>query len=162
MSTRKSLKSNPGMHVALRLGDQTFACDITGVQEIVRNPQLEPSYDGPEILIGMFTGKRCELPVLDLLGRSPDECPLHEMTLVVLNYEGETVGLLVDDLEEIVELDLSKARPVGKGIVRWDLVDCVVSREGSDYNILNLGRVVDAFHSDGIQLAPGGEENERK
>lgn len=148
-------ESTASLHVALKLGGRNYACKVQNVQEIVRRPQLEPSLDGSDLLVGMFSSTRCEIPVVDLLGRSPDEFTLHEMALVVFQVEGEVLGLLVDDLEEIVELDTSQIVPVtaDEAVETGNAVSGIVMREGTEFYLLNLERIACACKDTAVKLS---------
>ncbi|HDS30353.1 MAG TPA: hypothetical protein ENN67_04835, partial [Firmicutes bacterium] len=70
------------------------------------------------------------------------EYSLNEMILVVIDAGGETMGLLVDDLDEIVELDLKKIRHLEPGNSFPDgIVAGVINRDGMDYYLIDLQRL---------------------
>jgi chemotaxis signal transduction protein len=146
-------------YLAMRLGEHGYACDLACVQEIVSRPVLEPSLDGPELLVGMYAGSRGPLPVLDLLGRPPDECPLCSMSLVVFKAMGSTVGMLADESLNIVEFDPQTIgpRPIGSNSVLELFLDGLVSVKGSDYYLLNLDMVVSAYLGAAAVLPPSGD-----
>ncbi len=155
-------KSDPKLHVSLRLGEHKYACDVINVQEIIHHPQLEPSLDGPELLIGIYTSSRGPFPVLDLLKRPPDECRLSEMSMVVVEITGELLGLLVDDLDNVVEIDLSDRRPVAGGRmgVEDGLLEGVAAVKGSEYYLLDLERILLAYTGADLNSArEAGDKN---
>ncbi len=151
---RKGEKS-ASLHVALKLGGRNYACNVQNVQEIVRRPQLEPGLDGSDLLVGTFSSTRCEIPVVDLLGRTPDEFTLNEVTLVVFEVKGKVMGLIVDDLEEIVELDISQIVPVtaDEAVETGNAVTGIVMREGIEFYLLNLERIACACKDTAVELS---------
>jgi chemotaxis signal transduction protein len=134
----------PKAHVALRLGERRYAIDLTPVQEIVHSPELDPCLDGPELLVGMFDSATGALPVLDLLGRPPDECPLSRMALVILQVSNTRLCLIADELPEMVELDPANAVPLLRGAngAPDELLRGVVDVGGCDYYLLDLDQIV--------------------
>lgn len=159
--TKESRHINPRRHVALRLGERVYAFDLLYVQEIIFSPELEPCLDGPELVIGTFRGSRGELPVVDLLGRGPDECPLGRMALVIIEYSGRTVCVLVDGILDIVELDPSMALPVPGGAngVPDDMLCGIVNIIDCDYYLLDLDRIISAYI--GCSAGTNSEAGER-
>lgn len=133
--------------LAMRLGDRAYACDLTSIQEVVRRPVLEPSLDGPELLVGMYAGSRGPLPVLDLLQRPPDECPICSMSLIVFETSGNVVGMLADGNPDIVEIDpgMIGARPIGSDCELELFLDGLFTISGTRYFLLNLDMVVSAY-----------------
>jgi len=128
-------------HAVLKLGERNYAFDMDHVQEIIPKPVLEPCFDGPELLIGMFESTHGTLPVLDLLNRPPDECCLNLMSLVVLEESGETICILADDILDYVELNPCDCCPLPDGAngVTNDLLNGVVNQSDCDYYMLDLG-----------------------
>jgi chemotaxis signal transduction protein len=133
-------------HVTLRLGDRHYACDLMQVQEIVERPDLEPCLDGPEILIGMFADARGQVPVLDLLGRPPDVCPVRDMSLVILEIGDTPISLIVDELLDIIEFDPSAVCPVPPGAngAPGELLTGIIEVDQREYYLLDLDRILSA------------------
>lgn len=130
-------------HVTLRLGDRHYACDLMQVQEIVERPDLDPCLDGPDILIGMFASARGQVPVLDLLGRPPDVCPVSEMSLLVLEIANNPVSLIVDELLDIIEFDPCAVCPVPPGAngAPDELLTGIIEVDNREYYLLDLERI---------------------
>jgi chemotaxis signal transduction protein len=144
MRNRNRNNRTPAGHVAIRLGEWAFACDATFLQEIVRSPVLEPGIDGPELVVGFYLSSRGLIPVLDLLGRSPDGCPIHAMSMAVFCASGNPVGLLADEILSLVEIRPSSILPLPPGScgVNQDLLSGLVSVDGVEYYLINLDMVV--------------------
>ncbi len=131
-------------YAALKLGERCYAFNALNILEVVQCPDLEPCIDGPELLIGMYESWNGQLPVVDLLNRPPDECRLQNMALVVLENRNEPVGILADQVLDIIEFDLNKKCPVPDGAngIRTDLIEGVVEVTGLDYYLLDLDRLI--------------------
>jgi len=130
-------------HLTLRLGDRHYACDLMQVQEIVERPELDPCLDGPEILIGMFTSARGQVPVLDLLGRPPDVCPVSEMSLLVIEIGDSPISLIVDELLDIIEFDPCAVCPLPPGAngAPGELLTGIIEVDKREYYLLDLERI---------------------
>jgi len=139
-------------HVALRLGERHYACDVMRVQEIVDGPDIDPCLDGPQILIGMFTTSRGQVPVVDLLGRPPDACPVRDMSLLILEIGEYPISLLADELLDIIEFDPGTrcSLPPGANGAPNDILAGVIEVEKRDYYLLDLERILSACMESGI------------
>jgi len=144
-------------HAVLRLGERNYAFDLVHVLEIIRCPQLEPSLDGPELQVGIYEGARGPLPVLDLLSRTPDQCRLNRMSLIIVADNGETICILADDVADIVEIDTNDRCPLPDGAngVNTGLLTGVVTISESDYYLLDLGLLRTAWHKVGSKAETG-------
>ncbi len=157
----KSGNISPRSHVLMRLGDRVYACDMLPVQEIVRGPDLDPCFDGPELLIGMFSSARGPIPVLDLLGRPPDVCPIGEMALVVIEVSEHVICLVVDELLEVIDLDPSSVLPLPEGAngAPDRLLRGVVESSNYDYYLLDLDRIAATCLPARPSAGQGGRED---
>ncbi len=152
-------------HAAIRLGDRKFACDLMLVQEVIPEPRLDPCLDCSQLLVGMFEDTRGSLPVLDLMNRPPDECQLCDMALVVVEVAGQVLGILVDQVLDIVEFDPADLLPIPGGACGVDEhhVSGVVVITDTDYYLLDLHRIVDTYlGSESVTGAETGEEISEK
>ncbi len=157
----KNRRTNPQRHVALRLGERNYTFDMFCVREIIFAPDLEPSLDGPEMLIGTFRSSHGPLPVLDILNRQPDECYLNCMAVVILTESEHVVCLLVDDLLDIVEFDSSTASPCPDGAngVPDELIRGVVTIDNTDYFMLDLSQIISSWLGCAEKKASGTGED---
>jgi chemotaxis signal transduction protein len=141
-------KNQPGASVqrylAMRLGEEFYACDLNCIQEIVHNPELDPSFEGSELLVGMFAGSRGSIPVVDLLARTPDNCPLCSMSLVIFERSGKVAGMLADNLVDVVEFDPTFALPLRDVTIEAprQYIDGRAKINGSDFFLVNLDKIV--------------------
>jgi chemotaxis signal transduction protein len=128
----------------MRLGEEFYACDLNCIQEIVRNPELDPSFEGSELLVGMFAGSRGSIPVVDLLARTPDNCPLCSMSLVIFERAGKVAGMLADNLLDVIELDPTFVLPLRHVTVEApsQYIDGRARINGSDFFLVNLDKIV--------------------
>lgn len=143
-------------YAAIRLGERKFACDLIQVQEIVHGPEIEPCLDDTGFQIGIYHGTRGSFPVIDLLNRPPDACPVCQMSLVIIEIGELIVGFLADELCDVVNIDPGAACPLPGGACGVDesLLGGVITITDIDYYLLDLYRVLDAFLGTGTKPGP--------
>ncbi len=104
--------------VLARLEGQDYAVPVGAVVEVLRLVALTPLPDAPEWMLGMLNLRGRGVPVLDLrrkLGLTPVEFGL-DAAIVVVEDSGRTVGLVVDEVAEVVDIaDNSLEPPTGSG-----------------------------------------------
>ncbi|MEO6210950.1 MAG: chemotaxis protein CheW [Gemmatimonadaceae bacterium] len=108
----------------LRQGAEFFALELTAAVEALELPALAPLPDAPASLLGMLTDRGAAIPVfsasriLEVQGR----CAGDEV-LVIVREGDRQVGLVVDEVEDVIMVDLTTMqRPMdsmrGDGVVR--------------------------------------------
>ncbi|MBA2685329.1 MAG: chemotaxis protein CheW [Gemmatimonadaceae bacterium] len=108
----------------LRQGAEFFALELTAAIEAMEPPVLAPLPDAPASLLGMLTDRGAAIPVfaasriLEVEGRGNGD----EVLVIVRDGERQ-VGLVVDEVEDVIMADLTTMqRPLdsmrGDGLVR--------------------------------------------
>ena len=99
--------------VTFKLGDSDYGIDTARVQEVVRPGGLTPVHHAPPWITGIRNLRGRIITVIDLgvrLGLKPvEENP--ENRILMVDWQGETVGLLVDLVGESIETDAAKMTP---------------------------------------------------
>lgn len=95
--------------VVFRFDDEEYGVEISYVQEIIRIPQVTKIPDVPPYMEGVINLRGKVVPVIDLkekfgLGQSQRH---EDSRLLVLNLEGAIIGIVVDDVSEVLQLDES-------------------------------------------------------
>ena len=91
-----------------RIGDEGYALDIEQVQEIIKYQPITPIPEPPQYVEGIINLRGRVIPVINLPERLGFKFePTEHSKIVVGLYEGNQVGLLVDDVEEILYVDAS-------------------------------------------------------
>ncbi len=102
----------------MRIGHQDYGVELLKVQEVVRLPALLPLRGAAPAMLGVMNLRGQIVPVLDLgmwLGNAPIACDSRSR-IVVLESTGETLGLLVSAVENVVNVsDSTIETPVGAG-----------------------------------------------
>jgi purine-binding chemotaxis protein CheW len=108
----------------LRQGAEFFALELTAAVEAMELPALAPLPDAPASLLGMLTDRGSAIPVfsasriLEVEGRG-----LGDEVLVIVRDGDRQVGLVVDEVEDVIMADLTTMqRPMDSmrdnGVVR--------------------------------------------
>ncbi|SPE37746.1 CheW protein [Candidatus Sulfopaludibacter sp. SbA3] len=118
-----TLKSRTGQTVLLTtffVRDALCALDAAGIQEVIRLGPVTPVRHAPEEVVGIVNLRGKIVTILDLglrLGFA-QAVPGGESRIFIIEDRGEFVGLLVDQVGEVVEVerDLWQAPPAN---VSW-------------------------------------------
>lgn len=112
--------------LAFRVGAERYAVCVVHVLEIVRLREMSHVPRMPPAFAGVMNLRGQVVPVLDMqacfcLGETPRT---DRTIIVVLENEGEHVGMMVEEVTEVLELEAStmeparSARGTGGGLVR--------------------------------------------
>lgn len=85
--------------------------DAKCVVEILNNYTVTPLPMTPDYILGIFNMRGAIIPILDIrlkLGKSASQ----ENLLVVINHDGNQVGILVDSVDQMVEIANDKILPM--------------------------------------------------
>jgi purine-binding chemotaxis protein CheW len=99
--------------VAFRIGEQEFCIDIMAVREIRGWTQATPVPHAPAYVKGLINLRGTVLSVIDLavrFGFEPRE-PSARSVVIVVEVNGQLVGLLVDAVSDILATSLDSVQP---------------------------------------------------
>lgn len=90
--------------VGFHIGPKLLGADILTIQEIVRDPKINPIEDAPSFIKGIARLRGAFLPIIDLgqiLGITPSKTG--ERTWVLVAQAGDkSIGYIVDDVTPII------------------------------------------------------------
>jgi purine-binding chemotaxis protein CheW len=99
--------------VAFRLGNETYAMDISYIHEIIRMKEITFVPRAPHYMRGVINLRGRIVPVMDLRARLG--LPTHEETaqsrIIVVEANGESIGLIVDAVLEVLRLPEDQIEP---------------------------------------------------
>ncbi len=99
--------------VTFTLADETYAINVMGVQEVLRVTEIAPVPGAPSYVLGIINLRGNVVAVIDArnrFGLMPED--MTESTRIVIIEANENViGILVDSVAEVVELDASEIEP---------------------------------------------------
>lgn len=104
--------------VTFRLEDELYGINVMQVQEVLRHTDIAPVPGAPDYVLGIINLRGNVVTVIDtrrrfaLMDREIDD----NTRIVIIEVEGQVVGLLVDSVAEVVylrESEIEKAPEVG-------------------------------------------------
>lgn len=96
----------------LRVGTVYYALDIMGIREIIRPLPIVEVPRAPVYIDGVITLRKAVIPIVDLrrrFGVAPGIEPRER--IVICAVDGRIVGLLVDEVSEVVTFSREEIRP---------------------------------------------------
>ncbi len=97
-------------YVTFRLDDETYGINVMQIQEVLRYTEIAPVPGAPDYVLGIINLRGNVVTVIDTrkrFGLSESEVSDHTR-IVVLEVEGQVVGILVDSVAEVVYLRQSE------------------------------------------------------
>jgi purine-binding chemotaxis protein CheW len=131
--------------VSFRVGPQEFAFDILQVERILRHVAPAPLPKAPDFLEGVVPYEGGAVPVVDLRKRFDLDAPIQEETrLMVLDLGEQRVGVLVDEVREVLRVDsttITAPGPVVSGLAAAYIAG-IVTRPERTIIILNARKLL--------------------
>jgi purine-binding chemotaxis protein CheW len=115
-----------GQCLTFKLSDEVYALEITSVREVLDYTKITKVPKALEFMEGVINLRGGVVPVIDLRikfdleasQKTVDTCII--ILEVTVNEEETLVGVLVDSVNEVIELDLDNIEPVPKIGMRLD------------------------------------------
>jgi purine-binding chemotaxis protein CheW len=145
--------------VSFRVGSQEFAFDILQAERILRHVAPAPLPKAPEFLEGIVPYEGGAVPVIDLRKRFELEAPIREETrLMIVNLGDQRVGVLVDEVREVMRVDsttISAPGPVVSGLAAAYIAG-IVTRPERTIIILNARKLLSSTERLALSTLEGG------
>ena len=96
--------------VTFKLGDETYGINVMQVQEVLRMTEIAPVPGAPSYVLGIVNLRGNVVTVIDTrnrFGLSPVEAD-DATRIVIIETEGHIIGVLVDSVAEVVNLQSSE------------------------------------------------------
>ncbi len=130
------------------LGKESFGVDIEKVQEIVTVPEITRVPDTPDFLEGIINLRGKIVSVIDLRKRLRFNGGQRDKKnrILVTEVEGKVVGLIVDEVSEVLKLNPDSIEPPPEIVnsVGAEYITGVGKLEDRIILLLDLGKVLDA------------------
>jgi purine-binding chemotaxis protein CheW len=131
--------------VTFRVGFQEFAFDILQIERILRYEPPAPLPRAPEFLEGVVQYGGGAVPVVDLRKRFELDAPIRDETrLMIVDLGEQRVGVLVDEVREVLRVDsrtISPPGPVVSGLAAA-YISGIVTRPARTIIILNARKLL--------------------
>jgi len=137
-----------GQLVTFKLDDVEFGLDIAKVQEIVHRANITQVPGSPSFVIGVLNLRGQIIPVIDsrLRFHLPPSDPTPRTRIIVMDLGGQSTGLQVDAVAEVVKLDdfsLRETPPLVAG-VRSDYLAGMVQAGNRLITLIELDKILDS------------------
>ncbi|MBE3577312.1 MAG: chemotaxis protein CheW [Limnochordales bacterium] len=112
----------PDQIVLFRLGEENFGVSISLVREVTVLQPITRVPRTPDFIEGVTNLRGRVIPVLDLRRRLglPADPPGREARIVVVEYQGEIIGMIVDGVSEVLTIDPASVEPPSPYVVSVD------------------------------------------
>lgn len=112
-SAHQQALANEGEYLTFRLGSEEYGIDILRVQEIRSYEQPTRIANSPPFIKGVVNLRGVIVPIVDMRMRfGLADVQYNAFTVaIILNVAGRTVGMVVDSVSDVLELDGSQMRP---------------------------------------------------
>lgn len=111
MSEEQKLANDPVLQwVTFQLEDETYGMNVMQVQEVLRITEIAPVPGAPSYVLGIINLRGNVVTVIDTRRRfnlSPKE-PDDMSRIIVVEVDGNVIGMLVDSVAEVVYLHQSE------------------------------------------------------
>jgi purine-binding chemotaxis protein CheW len=92
-------------YVVFNIGEETFGIEISRVVEILNVQKVYSLPELPDFLSGVITVRGEVIPLLDLRKRFGIHSSDMRELIIIVRYDDEKIGLLVDEINEILALN---------------------------------------------------------
>ncbi len=143
-----------------RIGKEDFAVDIGKVVEFLRTQRVYALPELPDFLSGVITVRGEILPLLDLRKRFSIQSSQTEELIIIVRYDDEKIGLLVDEIKEILSLspeEITAPPKIFKGLKKKYLAG-LGKKDESVIILLNIDHLLSSEEK--IMLKDSGENME--
>lgn len=132
--------------VTFRLADEAYGVNVMQVQEVLRVPEIAPVPGAPDYVLGIVNLRGTVVTVIDTrkrFGLAPKDAD-DATRIVIVEAHGEVVGILVDNVAEVVELPPGGIEPapnVGSE-KNSKFIQGVYSRDGQLLILVDLNKLL--------------------
>lgn len=148
--------------VTFQVGGEEFGLDVFAVHEILRWQAVTPVPRAPAFVEGVLDVRGAVVPVVDLRRRFevPDVAYTDETRIVLVDFSGERMGLVVDSVTEVLrapETSVSAPPAYIRGLAA-EFMRGIVRHEGRLIILMDLARILTSEEriALGDALAPAG------
>jgi purine-binding chemotaxis protein CheW len=144
----KMRKAELAQFVNFRLRDEEYGVDIASVREITRVVDISHIPESPSFIEGVTNLRGQIIPVVDLakqFGLAPQEKLPESARIVVTEVKGQTVGMIVDEVPEVIKIPEENIEPTPELIqtkIRKDYIKGVGKLENRLIVLLDLEKVL--------------------
>ncbi len=143
-----TVQKNELQAVIIRLNNTEYGLEIDKVKEIIRMEEITKLPDTAEYILGIINLRGTIIPIIDMKKKFFEESTNHgnkaETRIVVVEVENKSLGLLVDEVTEVMTVSADSVEKVEKaGIQTYnELFSGIIRIEERLMILLNVDRVL--------------------
>ena len=141
--------------VTFQLGEELYGVDIMDVKEIVKVQSVRPIPNAPYYVEGIINLRGEIIPIINLHKRfhiqkmvsaSGDEFEEDEGGFIILDIEGNKIGIIIDRIARVVPVDKGDIKPPPQMLsgIGTEYIHGVVRQEAAYLIILDTRRLFNA------------------
>jgi len=127
-----------------KIGKEDFGVHIGRVVEILKSQKIYSLPELPDFISGVIDVRGEVIPLLDLRKRFGAQTETRKCRIIIVRYEDEKIGLLVDEIDKIMQFDPEEISPspaMFKGL-RTEYLTGLGKKEGRLVILLNIERLL--------------------
>lgn len=104
-----------------KISEEDFGVEVSRIVEVLKRQKIYSLPELPDFLSGVITVRGEVIPLLDLRRRFGTQAPAKKERIIVVRYDREKIGLLVDEIKEILSIaneDIVAPPSLFKGLKR--------------------------------------------
>jgi purine-binding chemotaxis protein CheW len=108
--------------VSFRLGDEEYGMAINKVREVILVGEITEVPDSPPFVKGLINLRSTVIPIIDLNLRFgfSETLRTEDTRIVVVNFKGKTIGIIVDAVNEVLRITPDQIAPPPPAVVGID------------------------------------------
>jgi purine-binding chemotaxis protein CheW len=144
--TAQQAEGSIAQWVTFQLGEETYGITVMEVREVLRVPEIAPVPGAPDYVMGIINLRGNVVTVID--SRKRFGLPAKEIDdstrIVIIEAKKQVVGILVDNVAEVVELRASEieAAPNVGNDQSARFIDGVFSRENQLLILVDVNKLL--------------------
>ncbi len=159
MATKELLETS--QYLAFELEDEVFAFDISRVREVLEFNKVTKVPQTPEMMRGVINLRGSVVPVIDIrikFGMGRIEKTVNTVIIIIeidLDTESTTVGVLVDSVKEVMDLNNDQIEPppsIGTQL-NTEFIKGMGKQDGEFIIILDIEKIFSSEELDVVQQA---------
>lgn len=132
-------------YMEFSLGAENYAIPLLEVREVISRPETTHIPNSPTYFVGIMNLRGQVITVVDLRKKMgiTSECPHPEEAVIIVNIHSINLGIVVDSINQVVEVDFSKLSDISglKGKVNTDYFIGSFRNNGTLITLLDLEKV---------------------
>lgn len=128
---------NTAQLVTFRLGQETYGIDIFKIQEVIHFQKISSIPKSPKFVEGVIKVRNQVIPVINLKKRlGIREDGGDKPRIVILDLDGRLLGLIVDDISQVLKLDKKNYEVLPDSVVEEKERACITRLANTEEGLI--------------------------